>query len=249
MHVFGQVLHWFTSPNHLTGPNGVPARTVEHVEMSLLATGIAVALAVPVGLLIGHTKRAEFLAVSIANIGRALPSFGILGIVFPFTINLPGLGFYPTLIALFLLAIPPILTNTYVGIKNVDPDTVEAARGMGMSEADVLLRIELPLAAPVLVAGIRTAAVAVVATATLAAVFGWGGYGRYIFDGFAQDNMVMVLAGAILVALLAIVTEIVLGGFERLVRPRSSSRPSPNGLRSRLGGVIRGDDPPPLESP
>src|SRR5919202_1581835 len=214
---------WILDPAHWGGPDGVLTHSWEHIYMTAIATAVGVLIALPVGLYVGHTRRAEFLAVSIANLGRALPAFGILGIVFPFPLNLPGLGFYPTLIALILLAIPPILTNTYVGVKNVDPDTVEAARGMGMSGQEVLRRIELPLAAPVIVAGIRNAAVAVVATATLAAVFGWGGLGRYIFDGFYQSDIVKVISGAILVALLAILVEVLLAGLERLVRPRRSS--------------------------
>lgn len=223
MGVFVKVVHWFGDAAHWQGDSAIPLRLFEHVQMSVLATVLGAAVALPVGLYIGHTRRFEFLAVSIANLGRALPSFGILGIVVPFTINLPGFGYWPTLIALFLLAIPPILTNTYVGVKNVDRDVIEAARGMGMSERQLLLRIEMRLAAPLIVAGARTAAVAVVATATLAAIVGWGGLGRYIIDGFAQGDRVMVVAGAILVALLAIVTEIVLGVAERAVKPRTTS--------------------------
>jgi osmoprotectant transport system permease protein len=225
MGIFGDVWQWFLNPVHWHGDMGVPNRLFEHVQMAGLSTILAAAVALPAGLVIGHTRRMEFLAVSIANIGRALPSFGILGIVFPLTASLPGFGFWPTLIALFLLAIPPILTNTYVGVKNVDADTVEAAQGMGMSGREVLMGIELPLAAPLIVGGLRTATVQVVATATLAAIVGWGGLGRYIIDGFHQGNTVMVLAGAILVALLAIVTELGLGVVERLVHPKTTTAP------------------------
>jgi osmoprotectant transport system permease protein len=197
---------------------------VEHIELSAAAVAIAATLALPLGLYIGHTGRGEFVAVSAANLGRAIPSFGILAFVFPFTLRyLPGFGFWPTLIAMFLLAIPPILTNTYVGIKNVDRDTVEAARGMGMSEGQILARIELPLAAPLVVAGLRTAAVQVIATATLGAFVAWGGLGRFIVDGFAQQDHGMILAGAVLVAALAIVAEISLALVERAVTPRRTS--------------------------
>lgn len=223
MHTFLNALSYILTPGHWTSPDGVGLHTWEHIYMTLLSVGLAVLIALPVGLYVGHTRKGEFIAVSVANLGRALPAFGILGIVFMFTLNLPGLGFYPTLIAMTLLAIPPILINTYVGVNAIDEDTVESARGMGMSDMEVLRRIELPLAAPVIVAGIRTGAVAVVATATLAAVFGWGGLGTYIFNGFYQNDNVQLLTGGILVALLAVLTEVSLALVERFVRPRTSS--------------------------
>ncbi len=198
----------------------VPHQIVFHAEISLLSTAIAAAIGLPIGLFIGHSRRLEFLAVSVANIGRAIPSFAILVLV----VQLAGLGSLPTLIALVALAIPPILTNTYVGVQGVDPDTIEAARGVGMREGQVLLRLELPLAAPLIVAGLRTAAVQVVATATLAALVGEGGLGRLIIDGRSVGNQAEVLAGAFLVALLAVATELVFGLVERLVTPRTSSR-------------------------
>ena len=226
MDVFADVLRWFSEPAHWSGPAGVPARVLEHAHVSLLSVALAAAVALPAGLYIGHTGRGEFAAVAIGNLGRAIPSFGILAIVFPITIRLaPGaLGFPPTLIALFLLAIPPILTNAYVGVQAVDRDTLEAARGMGMGEREVLTSLELPLAARLILAGIRTAAVQVVATATLAALVAWGGLGRYIVDGFHQGDDAMIVAGAILVAALAIVTELGFELLERSVAPRVSSR-------------------------
>jgi osmoprotectant transport system permease protein len=170
--------------------------------------------------------------VSAANLGRALPSFGILAIVFPLILRYSPWtiftkAFVATLIAMVLLAIPPLLTNTYVGIQSVDPETVEAARGMGMSERQVLGRLEVPLAIPLIVAALRTAAVQVVATATLGGLVGWGGLGRLITFGFAigvrgPGGPIMV-GGAILVALLAIVVEVALAGVGRLVTPRTAS--------------------------
>jgi osmoprotectant transport system permease protein len=132
-------------------------------------------------------------------------------------------GFWPTVIALVLLAVPPILTNSYVGVQGVDRDTVEAARGMGMTGGQVLTRLEVPLAMPLMIAGVRTAAVQVVATATLAALIAGGGLGRYIIDGFAQGDEPKVLAGAVLVAALAIVTEVIFALLERALSPRTSS--------------------------
>ncbi len=225
MNIITETFRWFADGSHWSGASGIPARVFEHVQISLVAVAIAALVALPVGLLIGHTRRAEFIAVSVGNLGRALPSFGILALVFPLTLRYaPGsIGFAPTLIALFLLAIPPILTNTYVGVQNVDPDVTEAARGMGLSSSQVLFQLEVPLAAGLIVAGLRTAAVQVVATATLGAVFAWGGLGRFIVDGFAQGDDAMIVAGAILVALLAISTEVAFSVLERAVTARTAS--------------------------
>jgi osmoprotectant transport system permease protein len=229
MHIFSGAYHWFLDPAHWHGPKGVPVRILEHVEYSGAAVGIALLLAIPVALYVGHTRRAEFLAVSIANLGRAIPSFAILSIVFQVMLVYfkgSAFGFWPTVIALFLLGIPPILTNTYVGIQNVDSDVVEAARGQGMSEWQVLWRLELPLAMPLIAAGVRIATLQVIATATLAALIAGGGLGVFIVEGFAQGRHgdPMVVAGAVLVALLAIITEVALGGIEKGVRPRTSSK-------------------------
>jgi osmoprotectant transport system permease protein len=227
--VISRAIHFLTTAHNWHGSTGIAHRLAEHAGMSLLATVIGTLIALPVGLYIGHTKRAQFLAVSVGNMGRALPSFGVLALVFPFTLRYSvlrfgGLGFSATLIALVLLSIPPILTNTYIAVDGVDPDIIEAARGMGMNEAAVLRKVELPLAAPLIVVGIRTSAVAVVATATLAALVAWGGLGRFIVDGFATTDDAQIVAGAVLVALLAMVTELLLAGMERLVRPKTATR-------------------------
>jgi osmoprotectant transport system permease protein len=240
VHVFVEVFHWFTESSHWSGSNGIPTRVLEHVEISVVAVAVGAAVALPAGLFIGHTRRLEFIAVTAANLGRAIPSFAILSIVFQLMLTyLPqsqkkaAFGFWPTVVSLFLLSIPPILTNTYVGVQGVDPDTVEAARGMGMRGREVLTRLELPLAAPLIMAGVRTAAVQVVATATLAALIGGGGLGRYVIDGFHTGDTVEVVAGAVLVALLAIVTEFAMGGLERVAAPRLSS----SGRRRRKAEV------------
>ena len=157
------------------------------------------------------------LAVSAVNIGRAVPSFGIVGLAFPITLalGLSPLGFWATLVALVALALPPMFVNAYTGIRNTEPALVEAARGMGMTERQVLTGVELPLAAPVVMAGVRTAAVEVIATATLGAVVGFGGLGRFIIDGFAQRKYEEVFIGGVAVALLAIFTESTLGWAQR----------------------------------
>ncbi|GAC1410980.1 MAG: ABC transporter permease subunit [Actinomycetota bacterium] len=235
MRIFGEVIRWLTAADHWSGPDGIPVRVIQHVVLSFASVAVASAIALPVGMYVGHKRRGELLAVSVANIGRAVPSFAVLVLVFVVMLRFtPSIAFGegPGLVALALLAIPPILTNTYVGVQSVDSDTVEAARGMGLTERQVLLKLEVPLAGPVILAGIRTSAVQVVATATLAALIGGGGLGRFIVDGFARGDTVMTIAGAVLVALLAIVTEIVLSIVERMLKPEHSSPPG-----SRLAAV------------
>lgn len=225
MNVFDELLKWLGDAANWSGDQGVPIRLLEHVRISVVSVLAATAVALPIGLYIGHTRRGEALAVSIANLGRAIPSFAILALAFPFSLRWGlGLSDWPAIAALFLLGIPPILTNSYVGVKGVDADTLEAARGMGMSEREVLRSIEAPLAAPLIVAGLRISAVQVVATATLAALVAGGGLGRFIVDGFKQGNDAMTLAGAVLVALLAIATELAFGLLERATAPRHTSR-------------------------
>ena len=214
----GDLWTWFTETEDIF------TRTFEHMRLAYIPVLVALAFALPAGLAIGHTRRFEFLVVTLANLGRAIPSFAILAIFLPISLRLNlGLGFWPTFAALFFLSLPPILTNTYVAVKGVDADTVEAARGMGMSGGQILARIEVPLAAPLIVAGVRTAAVECVATATLAALVAGGGLGNYIRLGFRAGDDEALLGGAILVALLAIVTELALGLVERGLRPKTGA--------------------------
>jgi osmoprotectant transport system permease protein len=230
MHQFVRALDWIFTPanwNQVNFSTGIRGQLLYHVELSVISLAIASAIAIPVGLLVGHKRRGQFLAVSVANLGRAIPSFALLVLAFIVVSNLwPSLGFsmLPTTIALVLLAIPPILTNAYVGIQAVDADTVEAARGMGLSERQVLFRLEVPLAAPLIMAGVRTSAVTVVATATLAGFAGGGGLGVFLYLGFTQQGQQHILiGGAMLVAALAIFTELLFAGLERLVTPRTRS--------------------------
>jgi osmoprotectant transport system permease protein len=214
--LIGQVVAWFTDPANWSGTAGVPNRLVEHVLLSLAAIITAIVIAVPVGLAIGHTGKGAFMTVSVANLGRSIPSYALL-IIF---VTWFGIGFAAAYPALFVLAIPPILTNTYVGLRQVDRDMLEAGRAMGMREDQLLRRVELPLAAPAIIAGVRIAAVQVVATATLAALVGGGALGRYIVDGFALRQQDMLVAGAVLVAGLALLTERTFTFLERrLVSP------------------------------
>jgi osmoprotectant transport system permease protein len=225
MDVLADALAWLTDSANYGGDTGIPARVMGHVLISVQSTAVAALMAIPLGLYVGHTRKLEFISVSGSNLGRALPSFGVLGLVFPFTLDLPGeFGYWATFLAMFLLAIPPLVTNTYVGIKEVDQDAVEAARGMGMTEREVLLSLEIPLASPLIVSGLRIALVQVVATATLGAWTGWQqGLGSFVRDGIAQGDLPQVVGGAILVALLAIVAEMTLGVVGRLVAPRQMS--------------------------
>jgi osmoprotectant transport system permease protein len=242
MHTFVEVLRWLTSGSHWVGSEGVPYRVLQHLEISGSAVALASVVAIPTGLFIGHTRKGQFLAVSTANIGRAVPSFAILSLAFILFLQLfPSLafGFGPTVVALFLLSVPPILTNTYVGVQSVDADTVEAARGVGMSEREVLMGLELPLAAPLIMAGLRTAAVTVVATATLAALIGGGGLGRYIIDGFHTNDTVQIVSGAVLVALLSILTEASFAALERAVTPRTESLGGTRGMATRAESLAR----------
>jgi osmoprotectant transport system permease protein len=215
----GDVARWFADPAHWEGSHGIPVRILEHLEYSGLAMALALVIALPIALYLGHTGRGGFIAINVANIGRALPSFALLGFGLLIAISLGlGLGFWPTMFALVPLAIPPIVTNTFVAIREVDRDIVDAARGMGLSEGQILRSIEIPLGLPLILAGIRTAAVNVVATATLGAVVAGGALGRFIVDGFALREFDQLVAGAVLVALLAIVTEITFSALERASR-------------------------------
>lgn len=227
MGVLGDAIEWFSDPARWSGDFGIPARLLEHVQLSALSLGAAALIALPLGVYIGHARRFEFVTITAANLGRAIPSFGILALALPVTIELGlGLGFWPAFIALWFLAIPPMLTNAHIAIKGIDPDTVEAARGMGMSEREILSRTELPLGLPLIIGGVRTSAVQVVATATLAALVGWGGLGRFIIDGFAVRNNAQIFGGAALVAGLAVAVDLALGGLERIARKKAGLAPT-----------------------
>ncbi|MBV8159601.1 MAG: ABC transporter permease [Acidimicrobiia bacterium] len=207
------VANWFTDSAHWQGANGIPHRVEQHVLMSLAVVVVAALIAVPPSVALGHTRRFGALAVNISNVGRAVPSFAILVL----GVQVLGIGVKPAFLALLVLAIPPLVTNSYVGMAGVDDDVRDSARGMGMTGWQSVLRVELPVALPVLLAGVRTASVQVVATATLAAIVAWGGLGRYIIDGLSQRDNVQVFAGAILVALLSVATELALALVQRLV--------------------------------
>lgn len=211
------VAAWFARGSSWQGDDGVPVRLLEHMQLAGLAMGVALVLGVPLALALGHLGRGGFFAINVSNVGRALPSFAILVLVA--RIPQVGIGDAAALVALVALAVPPLVTNTYVGIRSVDPDVVDAARGMGLSGAQVLLRVELPLSVPLVLAGVRTSTVQVIATTTIAAFVSSGGLGRYIVDGLAQGDVAKLYAGALLVAVLSLVADQLLGLLQRRVSP------------------------------
>jgi osmoprotectant transport system permease protein len=229
-----QVLRWFLNGAHWQGDGGIPHRTFEHLTMSGASVLVAALIALPIGIAIGHFGRGGILAINISNIGRAVPSFAVLVIA----VELVGIGALPAFIALVALAIPPMVTNSYIGMREVDADVREAARGMGMRERAVLWRVELPIALPLIMAGIRTSAVNVVATATLAALVAWGGLGRFIVDGFGLQDYPMMFAGALMVAILSLIVEFSLAGAQRLATP-AGLRPSKPIQKEEPLGTVR----------
>jgi osmoprotectant transport system permease protein len=198
------------------GRPGFSQLLLTHVELSALALIIAILIAVPVAIAVRNTPIGATLAINVGNIGRAVPSLALLALALPFF----GFGFTSALLALAALAIPPILINASTGLREVDPGVIDAARGMGLSESQVLSRIQLPIAAPVIFAGIRTSAVQVVASATLATFIGGGGLGDLIVEGFQRGDTAILLAGALSVAVLSIITEVGFAGIERALTPK-----------------------------
>ncbi|WP_328583075.1 ABC transporter permease [Streptomyces sp. NBC_00370] len=208
---------WLTTGANWSGQNGVWHRLGEHAYVSGVSMLLACLIALPLALWLGHIGKGGALAINISNVGRAIPVFAVLAL---FMISpLRNSGFLPTIIALVLFAVPPLLTNAYVGMREVDRAVVESAKGMGMSGTQVFTRVELPLAYPLVMTGLRSAAVQVVATATIAAMVGQGGLGRIITAGFNTYNTAQVVAGAILVALLALLVEGALLLLDRLIAP------------------------------
>lgn len=208
------LVDFFGDPANWSGPDGIPVRLTEHLQFSAVALLLAMLVALPLGLWIGHTGRGALLVVLSANAARALPTLGLLVLV----VLLAGLSTdLPVLIPLVALAVPPILVNTYEGVRGVDPDLRDAAYGMGLRGGQVLGRVLVPVALPLILLGLRLAAIQVVATATVAAFVGLGGLGRYVVDGFATNDYPRTLGGAVLVALLALLVQLVFVLIQRLV--------------------------------
>ncbi|WP_331447072.1 ABC transporter permease [Streptomyces xanthochromogenes] len=205
MNTLSDTWSWLTSAAHWSGENGIWNRLGQHLWLTALCLVLSCLIALPVALVLGHLGKGGTLAVNISNVGRAVPTFAVLVLLLLTPIG--KYGEWPTIIALILFAVPPLLTNAYVGMREVDRDVVRAARGMGMTGRQLLFRVELPLALPLILTGVRIAAVQLVATATLAALAGGGGLGRIITAGFNLASTPQVVAGAILVAVFALIVE------------------------------------------
>ncbi len=203
MNFLQRSIAYLSTADNWTGPVGIAARILEHLEYTAIAVGASALIAVPVGLIIGHTGRGTLLVVGAVNGLRSLPTLGVLLL----GTLLFGLGAGPPLVALMLLGIPAVLAGTYAGIANVEPTVVDAARAMGMTEAQVLLRVEVPNALPLILGGLRSATLQVVATATVAAYASLGGLGRYLIDGIKEREFHLALVGALMVAALALVLD------------------------------------------
>jgi osmoprotectant transport system permease protein len=224
-----QLLEFFTEAANWQGETGVPNRLIEHIAMSLLAVLTASAIALPLGFYIGHTGKLQLLGINIANIGRAIPSYAVMVMLLPVMLGLApvlgydprlGLRFLPIFLAMVLLSIPPILVAAYAGLQAVDRELTESSRGMGLTESQILTQVELPLALPVLIGGFRVALLQVIATATIGAFLAGGGLGRYIIDGIARRDDGMLYGGVVLVAVLAIGTDLTLGWVQRRLTPK-----------------------------
>lgn len=212
---------WLNDSANWQGTDGVWHRLGEHVYFTAVCLALACLIALPIAIVLGHLGKGGAIAVNISNVGRAVPTFAIL-VLLMFAIGSDS--DWPTIIALVLFAVPPLMTNAYVGMREADRDVVEAARGMGMTGSQLLFRIELPLAFPLIWTGVRSAAVQIVATATIAAMAGGGGLGRIITAGFNRQITPQVVAGAVLVAGLALLIEGIFIGLEWLLDPMRRRR-------------------------
>jgi len=204
---------YLTDSYNWSGNEGIWARIVQHLWYTFAALGLSAVIALPIGLWIGHTRRGAFLAINLGNAARALPSLGLLMIAVLLTNQI---GFLPVLIALVALGIPPILVSTYAGVSGVDPATIDAARGMGMTGREILTKVEIPIALPLIISGLRSATLQIVSTATIAALVSLGGLGRYVVDGLKLRDFPQMFTGALLVALLAIGLDAIFAAIARL---------------------------------
>jgi osmoprotectant transport system permease protein len=213
MSFFNFAWQWLIQGQHWHGSDGIPARLIEHIEYTALAMVISAAIALPTGVAIGHTGRGSFIVVNLANIWRALPTLGLLILAFVLSTG----ATWAWLVPLVALAVTPILVTSYEGVRSVDPQLKDAAVGMGMTPWQVLSRVEVPVALPLILLGLRTATIQVIATATIAAYISLGGLGRYIIDGLATNDYGMVAGGAVLVVVLALLIQFGFIGLARLI--------------------------------
>ena len=227
MSVLEATFRWLTTAAHWRGPEGVTQRVLEHIELSALSLALACAVAVPLALWLGHIGRGGFLAIAVTNVGRAIPTFALLSV---FSLTALGFGNRSVVLALVLFGVPPVLTNAYTGLRDVDADVVEAARGIGMTGPQVLRRVELPLALPLVINGIRLAAVQIIATLTIAALVAGPGLGRIISEGFGTHDTGEIVAGALLIVVLAVGVEGLFVLLQRRLSPSQGSRNNREGI-------------------
>lgn len=218
------VLDWFRDSANWQGPDGVPTLLGQHLLLTFTSVLIALVVGLPLALWLGHRHRGGLLVINLTNLGRAIPIVALLSLFSLTVLGTDPLGPYgraglATLVTLALFALPPIVTATYTAMVEVDADVVEAARGMGMSEVAVLRRVELPLAAPLIISGVRLAIVQVWATATIAALVSGPGLGNIITFGFANNQTAVVVSGSLIVALMALLLEVTFLGLQRVVDP------------------------------
>ena len=208
--IFNNLLQFIADP-----ANDYLGHSLDYIKLCLIAIIVAIIISVPLGVIVARNPIASFIAINFSGLMRAIPVIAFLAATWPFL----GFGFLPSLVALTILGIPPILLNTYTGIRGIDPATIEAAHGMGMTTWQIVTRIQTPLVLPIIAAGVRTSAVQIVATATLAAIIGGGGYGEYIYLGLREFDNTTLLAGALPVTLLAILVELSLAWLQRALTP------------------------------
>lgn len=220
MNFFIDAFSFIVDPANLTGAKGILPRLGDHLFYSGLALGLALLVGLPLGLAIGHTGRGRAFVIAISGAARALPTFGLLLFIVLFT----GFGLWPLVAVLAILAVPPIIAGSYAGLESVNRQTIDAARAVGMTEWQILWRVEVPLALPLVIGGIRSAALQVIATATIAGYVGLTGLGRFLIEGLAVRNYTLAVAGAILVAALALAVDGLLALTQKLVTPRGVSR-------------------------
>ena len=238
MSALRELWQFMSVADHWSGRNGIAARTLSHLLISLAAVIAAAALVMPLAVWLGHRRRGGVVAIAAVNLGRAIPSLAILALALPLSIRYGfGLGAVPTLVALTVLAMPPLFANTYIGFANVDAHLVDAARGQGLTGGDIVRGVELPLATPLLLTGVRVAFVQVLATAALGALVAFSGLGSFIVEGFAQFDDGKTLTGAVLTSLLAIGAEILLLRLQRRLTPWApASLPAPRRDRGAGSG-------------
>ncbi|MES2171072.1 MAG: ABC transporter permease [Actinomycetota bacterium] len=237
MNIFAQGFQWIFTASHWTDVNGsagIGAQILFHLQYTVIALFFVVIIAVPLGLLIGHTGKGRAVAITASNVSRALPTLGLLALL----ILVIGIGIVPTTIVLVILGIPPLLAGVYSGLESVDRQTIDAARAMGMTELQILFKVEVPLAMALLIGGLRAATLQIIATVAVAAVYGGNGLGRFVLDGIAQNDFAKAVGGAVLIIVLALVVDGLYAIIQRFAVPRGVSRGSVGRKHAARGGSI-----------